>query len=219
MMHKLLNAQKAHALAAQAGLMMPPHAGIISSYDPVNFAVKVRLQPHDVETGWLPLMSPWVGNGWGMFCAPSLGDLIDVQFLEGSAEVGFACLRWFTDSARPLNVPSGEFWLVHSSGAFFKLTNDGKATVQDKAGSIVVMNGDGTGTMTFAGGLTINANTTVNGTLSTTGKITGGADIQASGNVSDQGGNKTMAGMRTTFNSHTHTDPQGGSTGTPSATM
>ncbi len=129
MMHKLLNAQKAHALAAQAGLMMPPHAGIISSYDPVNFAVKVRLQPHDVETGWLPLMSPWVGNGWGMFCAPSLGDLIDVQFLEGSAEVGFACLRWFTDSARPLNVPSGEFWLVHSSGAYLKLTNDGKVAI------------------------------------------------------------------------------------------
>jgi hypothetical protein len=45
--------------------------GIIDAYDPNAYAVKVTLQPDDTLTDWLPLKSPWVGNGWGLFCPPS----------------------------------------------------------------------------------------------------------------------------------------------------
>lgn len=99
--------------------------GLVSSYDPTNYCVKVRLQPEDAETGWLPLLSPWVGNGWGLFAPPTTGDMIEVHFQEGDTEAGFACQRFFNDSDRPLTVQSGEFWLVHKSGSLLKFHNDG----------------------------------------------------------------------------------------------
>jgi len=57
------------------------------------------------------------------------------------------------------------------------------------------------------------------GALQVDGNVTSGANITAVGNVGDQGGAKTMAGMRAVFNPHTHSDPQGGSVSGPSATM
>lgn len=128
MMNRLLNTMRAQALMAQSG-KASVRLGLVSSYDPANYCVKVRLQPEDFETGWLPLAAPWVGNGWGMFCPPTPGDMVEIQFQEGSAEAGIACLRLYNDSDRPLSVPSGEFWLVHASGAYLKLTNDGKVSL------------------------------------------------------------------------------------------
>lgn len=45
--------------------------------------------------------------------------------------------------------------------------------------------------------------------------------IVAQGNITDSAATapKTMAGMRTVYNSHTHSDPQGGSVSTPTGTM
>ena len=140
-MHKLLNQMRLQANLALNNLAKP-RLGTITSYDPVNYCVKVALQPLEndsgqpSETGWLPLMTPWVGNGWGMFCAPKIGDMIEVQFQEGCWEVGLACLRAFNDVERPLNVPAGEFWLVHASGAFIKLTNDGDIAINSGTGDI-----------------------------------------------------------------------------------
>ena len=99
--------------------------GVVSGYDPANYAAKVRIQPEDVETGWLPVATPWSGPGWGMFCPPSLDDVVDVHFQEGGKEAGFVCLRHFGDRFRPLPVPSGEFWLVHKSGSNFKFHDGG----------------------------------------------------------------------------------------------
>lgn len=54
--------------------------------------------------------------------------------------------------------------------------------------------------------------------VSMTGNLLVAGSIVAQGNISDQG-SKSMAGMRTVFNNHVHTDPQGGSTGIPTASM
>lgn len=54
--------------------------------------------------------------------------------------------------------------------------------------------------------------TTMSGNLEVAGNIV------AQGDISDHG-NKSMAGMRTTHNGHTHNDPQGGSVGTPNGAM
>lgn len=43
-------------------------------------------------------------------------------------------------------------------------------------------------------------------------------DVKAQGEVIDRG-NKSMSGMRDTYNNHTHTDPQGGSVSTPTGQM
>ena len=172
MMRKLLNAVRLQAQMA-ANDRAVTRIGLVDSYDPNTYAVKVRLQPENAITGWLPLLSPWIGNSWGIFAPPTIGDMIEVHFQEDDPNVGFAGQRFYNDSDRPLAVVSGEFWLVHQSGAYFKLTNDGKVTARDKAGSTVVMNGDGTGTMSFAGGLTIDANVQVNGYVHASGDVVG----------------------------------------------
>ncbi len=48
--------------------------------------------------------------------------------------------------------------------------------------------------------------------------VAASTDIKAQGEIIDHG-NKSMSGMRATYNSHTHTDPQGGSVGTPTGQM
>lgn len=55
-------------------------------------------------------------------------------------------------------------------------------------------------------------------TVNMSGDLNVAGNIVAQGDISDHN-NKSMAGMRTTYNSHTHSDPQGGSVGTPSAGM
>ncbi len=209
----LLNRVRAEAATVLDALRQDLRIGIVSAYDPDQYAAKVRLQPEptdqpegSAETGWLPVLSLWGGDGWGDFAPPTPGDVVMVLFQEGGREAGIVLGRFFSLLTRPLPAPSGERWIVHQSGAFVKLTNDGKITLTDKAGSVVVMNGDGTGAMTFAGGLTINANVQINGNL------------VASGDISDQNGTHgTVAALRSAYDGHTHSDPQGGTTGTPSA--
>ena len=119
----------------------PTRHGTISSYDPNTHGVRVELQPDGTLTGWLPLKAVWIGNGWGMFAAPSIGDAVEVDFQEADGGVGSVGHRFFNDEDRPLSVPSGEFWLVHQSGAFLKLTNDGAITLSDGQGATLSMKG------------------------------------------------------------------------------
>ena len=53
----------------------------------------------------------------------------------------------------------------------------------------------------------------VNGEIKATGHITSDLDVR------DQAGTKSMAGMRSVYNTHTHTDPQGGAVSVPSTSM
>jgi phage baseplate assembly protein V len=54
--------------------------------------------------------------------------------------------------------------------------------------------------------------------LSLSGNLELGGSLVAQGDIRDHG-HQSMAGMRATYDSHTHTDPQGGEVSTPSATM
>jgi phage gp45-like len=101
----------------------------VSAYDPSTYAVKVIIQPEGHETGYIPVGSPWVGAGWGMFSPPSPGDEVDVHFQEGGKNAAYVSLRFWGNVAPPVAVASGEFWLLHSSGTFLKLTNDGKISI------------------------------------------------------------------------------------------
>jgi uncharacterized protein involved in type VI secretion and phage assembly len=139
--------------------------GVVRSYSPDRFAVQVDLQPEGVSTGWIPLKSPFVGNGWGMFCAPSIGDVVEVDFQEGDGGVPRAGLRFFNDDNRPLAVPSGEFWLVHKSGASIKATNDGKITLSDPSGTVFQLSNDG--------------NVRITGDLAVSGSVTAANDVTA----------------------------------------
>lgn len=202
-MARLANAVRQQARMSQSDYALPRFA-TISSYDASNHAVKVQLQPVDPaigpqESNWMPLGAIGIGNGWGVAVGPQIGDQVLVVYENGDFSSGTIVARVFSVAQQAPAVPSGEIWMVHQQGQFLKLTNDGKLTANDKAGSTIVMNGDGTGTATFASGLTVNANTTINGTLTVIDTITGEAGItitgtNPSGNASNITGNFNITG-------------------------
>ena len=55
--------------------------------------------------------------------------------------------------------------------------------------------------------------------LGSSGSITATNNITAGGDVADQGGTKTMRGMRTVYNTHNHANPEGGRVGSDPQAM
>jgi hypothetical protein len=121
---RLSNIVKAHA----AGL---DHAsgqakfGTVSSVNYETGNARVIIQPDGVLSGWLPTLSQWVGNGWGMVCPPNPGDQVFLVPQEGDIEQGVIVGRTYSTAQVPPKAPGGEFWLVHETGSFLKLCNDG----------------------------------------------------------------------------------------------
>jgi phage baseplate assembly protein V len=103
--------------------------GTVTSVDVNNAAVKVMMQPDGVLSGWLPVLSPWIGSGWGMVCLPGPGDQVLVVPQEGASEHSVVVGGAFSNARRPPQAPIGELWLVHQSGASLKLLNDGTVRV------------------------------------------------------------------------------------------
>lgn len=160
----------------------PVRIGTVTNYVFTPYpSVKVALQPDGTLTGYLPVTAQWVGNGWGMFGAPNIGDQCEVQFQEDGAGGGFVVGRFWNVNVQGMPVPSGEWWLIHGKGAAVKLTNDGKVLIQDSFGSNYVMNADGTGSQTFENGYQMNCDTNIVGNLNVTGNVTVGNGL--SGNV------------------------------------
>jgi hypothetical protein len=90
-------------------------------------------------------------------------------------------------TAQPPQAPSGELWLVHQTGSFLKLHNDG--TVGGKAS---VWN--------------------LTGTIQLTGNLVASGDIS-----DQSGAHGTLGRLRTIYDEHVHPDVQNGpgSTGLP----
>lgn len=86
----------------------------------------------------------------------------------------------------------------------FKVDHDGEAAVYNQWGDSVHLKKDRSIRVTAEAKVVLDTPLTeMTGDLSVAGSISSGADITAAGDVSDQGGTKTMAGMRDTFNGHT----------------
>lgn len=115
--------------AMMAGARVATRIGTVKSYDPAHYAAKVILQPDNIETGWMPVSSIWVGSGWGVYAPPSIGDMVEIAFVDGSIDAGIICGRLYNDQDKPAQVNSGEFWLLHTSGSFLKFTNDQKVSL------------------------------------------------------------------------------------------
>jgi len=128
-MKVLLNAMA--ATARQSG-KNATRQGVITAYDPNCYAVKVQLQPTGEETGWIPLSSLWVGNGWGLAAGPMMGAVVEVEFDSGLMGVGMATCQFYNDVDRCPGPPSGEFWLVHQSGSMLKFLNSGEVLLSAK---------------------------------------------------------------------------------------
>ncbi len=123
-MDSFLNLVKAEAARLDQGTAQP-RLGVVASVDSTTYTARVTIQPEGVLSGWLPIAASWVGAGWGLACPPSPGDQVLVLWQEGEAEHGIIVGRLWSSQAAVPDAPSGEFWLVHKSGSFLKLENDG----------------------------------------------------------------------------------------------
>ncbi len=147
----LLNA---HKLTAQgiASRTATPRYGIVQSVDPANHAAKVTVQPEGVLTGWLPILSHSIGNGWGIVSLPQPGTQVMLTPQEGDGEEWAVAGRVFDTEALPPSVPAaingsasnaqpGEIALVGAAGAVLRLCADGSIYLQGNvnvAGNLVV---------------------------------------------------------------------------------
>jgi phage baseplate assembly protein V len=142
MMGPMQNAMRLQALR-ERGRIIDSLLGTITSYNPARYAAKVTLQPGGEQTGWLPVASCWIGNGWGFFTPPNVGDTVTVEFICGDLGAGTVTSRFWDNNQKPLSVPSGEAWWIHKSGQSIKLTNDGKLTITDGHGATIQLDGGG----------------------------------------------------------------------------
>ena len=133
-MEKFSNLMRAQALTALSNIASSCDIGRITSYSPKGHMVIVQIHPATrddppLQTGWIPLGTPWVGNGWGLYSAPELGSLCVVTYQQGSRQQPIGATLLFDLKNVPLEVESGEFWIVHKSGSSLKFTNDGVVSI------------------------------------------------------------------------------------------
>lgn len=121
------------------GLIGHIRIGLVSSFDPVTYSAKVMIQPENVLSGWLPVMSSWVGNGWGMITPILPGTQVVVLAQEGNAEQGIIAGALWSSVDRPPSVEAGEACIFHKSGSFIRLLNDGEIEINAK---VTKINGD-----------------------------------------------------------------------------
>lgn len=121
------------AIKNQAGIanrtIAQPRFAIVTSFNMADYTARVTLQPEGTMTGWLPVLSPWTGAGWGMVCPLAAGDQVLVLPQEGDAEHGIIAGRTYSNVSPPPHVAAGEFWIVHSSGSCLKLKADGTVAI------------------------------------------------------------------------------------------
>lgn len=104
--------------------------GLVSNFDPQAYAARVLLQPENVLTGWLPVLSLWVGAGWGLAAPLVAGAQVLVVAQEGDAEQGVVMGAIWSAVDNPMPAPAGELWMCHQSGSYVKLLNDGTIALQ-----------------------------------------------------------------------------------------
>ena len=169
MMRALMNAQMLAAQQAdaqRAGL----RCAVVSAFDADAYAVRVRLQPEDVETGWLPIATLAAGAGWGLQLAPKLGAVAIVQFERDAIDAGIVTGFQFGDRLRPQAVPAGEFALRHESGSRLHFRADGSVDLI------------ATGTLrTQAPAWQHQGNATVQGNVTVQGTVTASTDVVGAG--------------------------------------
>ena len=195
-MHELMEQMRMQAMTALQGTITA-RWGVITAYDPDLYAIKADIQPEGTETGWMPMLSCWVGPNWGDFAGPLVGMQVQLLFEHGNMQSPVAAGQAWSTQAPPIPVPSGERLIQHASGSLLHFDNQGNVT----------MTANQAMTLNAPAGLTINANTQVNGELVT------------SEDISDHNGSYgTVNGVRQTYDGHTHPTPNGTS-GVPNQQM
>lgn len=218
MINGVRNQMRAAAQLAQAGGEQTK-IGIVTSYDPGSAAARVRLQPEDPDnpdatlTGWLPVASGWVGNGWGIDAPVSPGDQVEVKFFGAEIENGYIAGRFFSDSVRPTGAKSGEFFLTHKSGSKLQFHNDGTVTLIS-AGTLSSQapQWNHTGPVRIDGELLVVDTITGQGGMAVSGNNGAGKSMSISGDTNFSG--QVSANGKRIDDSHGHSGVQSGGSNT-----
>lgn len=213
---------------------------VVSNADPLyKERIKVTIDnifdipPYTIET--LPWVIPKachssVGVAFGEFDVPDVGSYVWVEFQQGKINypvyLGAAVMHRNVAEAL-VNYPHRKGFKDRKGNLFYidKHTND--VHFQHVSGTTIHIIPDGSVTVSSVGTVDVNSPTKITFTapevvVAASTKMTvtsplldASTDIVAGSHVKDQGGTKTMAGMRSVYNSHTHNDPQGDTTGVP----
>ena len=163
--------------------------GLVSSYDgrAGQYLVKVRLQPDDIETGWLPIQTMLPGQGWGIYAGPAIGDQALILFAEGDINAGVCAGFLGSNEDPPPAVESGEIHVLHKDGAKLKFLPDGEVD------------------LIAPGGFFVTADTTITGKLHVTDDVTLDAALTVHGNAAFTGSSVTHGGVNI-GKTHVHTE-------------
>jgi uncharacterized protein involved in type VI secretion and phage assembly len=132
-MRGVLAAQQAVSLAAA------PRFAIVDRFDPNTYRATVVLAPSsDGKTplsGYLPVLTGYMGNGWGIAAPLQQGDQVVVVFVQNHPDQGVILGRIYDQPHVPPKradgqaAAAGEIVLVHASGSRIQVTNDQKVLI------------------------------------------------------------------------------------------
>jgi len=161
----------------------------------------------------------WGGPDRGVVCPPTVGTLCDITYYDGDPDYPrISNFRWAKNMAP--NCELGAFIIQQSPEVYIKISAGGNIIHTTSADRINDIGGSKTETVGGSWNIGVTGPATITAPtvtivasekvamttplLAVTGAITAGLNITATGNVADAGGTKTMAAMRTIFNTHTH---------------
>ena len=107
------------------------------------FAARVKLLPEGTQTGWLPIQSSWIGNGWGVLAVPKVGAQVYVSFQENNRSVGsITGFHYDTTNPPPQGAQQGELWMIHETGSAFKMLASGDVSLASADGQKLMLSSD-----------------------------------------------------------------------------
>ncbi len=185
------------AAQQQAGAQESFITAFISSYDPgkhrVRCIVPSWLNPGTseyVQTGWVPLSTPWMGNGWGMQFAPFGGATqtnptggeqvkLCVYSFENGTYIADALL-WSDKTAVALpTLQAGEGILKHVTGTYIRFKADGSLAIFTNDNLDLTATADLNATVGGALTATVTGDVSVTGQQNITQTATGSAQVSA----------------------------------------
>lgn len=139
---------------------------------------------------------------FGFTSNPPIGSDVAIACIGGDRSNAFVIATGH-QASRPTGLAPGETMLYSQDGKSVYLTASGGIVVDANAQAVTVNNATLV-TINAASGVKMNTPL-----------------LEVSGDIIDNNGTNThtIAEMRSIYNGHTHSDPQGGATGTPSASQ
>ena len=133
-LHNIVRREVHRVMAKRA----KPRYGLVTAYDPDTYAVKVMLQPEEIETEWIPISAEHIGNGFGMVYGPEINDQVKIGFQEDDPSSPIVVGRVHSDDDKPPKAEAGEMVMRRKDGSQVKMDKNG--TVRINSAGLLKLN-------------------------------------------------------------------------------